>query len=288
MFCNEYFIFQNMVGLRSLILLIFPLLVYTQSSLRRCYTCRSRGQQGDCKDPFTPPEPRIPGLPLPSHTAAVHEIPCSSGTWDHLLLRYMISPAPQVHELLLRYMISPAPQVHELPCSSGTWSPLLLRYIAPLLFRYMISPAPQVNDLPCSSCTWSPLLLMYMNSPSPQVQELPCSLCSLCSPCSSRTENIHIHNFVFLLLFFYNYTSFFQVGVKKLWTGWIKMMEMISELRQNELVCREVQVMEKNGKQYIYYQNTFIYMRISDPNVLNKKDVYDIQCYQNKRKGGGC
>lgn len=69
-----------MVGLRSLILLIFPLLVYTQSSLRRCYTCRSRGQQGDCKDPFTPPEPRIPGLPLPSHTAAVHEIPCSSGT----------------------------------------------------------------------------------------------------------------------------------------------------------------------------------------------------------------
>ncbi|XP_023337717.1 uncharacterized protein LOC111708543 [Eurytemora carolleeae] len=68
-----------MVGLRSLILLIFPLLVYTQSSLRRCYTCRSRGQQGDCKDPFTPPEPRIPGLPLPSHTAAVHEIPCSSG-----------------------------------------------------------------------------------------------------------------------------------------------------------------------------------------------------------------
>ena len=65
------------------------------------------------------------------------------------------------------------------------------------------------------------------------------------------------------------------------------MMEMISELRQNELVCREVQVMEKNGKQYIYYQNTFIYMRISDPNVLNKKDVYDIQCYQNKIEGGG-
>ena len=64
------------------------------------------------------------------------------------------------------------------------------------------------------------------------------------------------------------------------------MMEMISELRQNELVCREVQVMEKNGKQYIYYQNTVIYMRISDPNVLNKKDVYDIQCYQNKKEGG--
>ena len=188
MFCNEYFIFQNMVGLRSLILLIFPLLVYTQSSLRRCYTCRSRGQQGDCKDPFTPPEPRIPGLPLPSHTAAVHEIPCSSGTWDHLLLRYMISPAPQVHELLLRYMSCssgtwsllllrymsyPAPQVHELPCSSGTWSPLLLRYIAPLLFRYMISPAPHVHDLPCSSCTWTPHLLRFKSSPAHSAHSAP-------------------------------------------------------------------------------------------------------------------
>ena len=190
MFCNEYFIFQNMVGLRSLILLIFPLLVYTQSSLRRCYTCRSRGQQGDCKDPFTPPEPRIPGLPLPSHTAAVHEIPCSSGTWDHLLLRYMISPAPQVHELLLRYMISPAPQVHELPCSSGTWAAPQVHDLScssgtwtPLLLRYMISPTPQVHssptlqvhDLPCSSGTWSPLLLMYMISPAPHVHELPYS-----------------------------------------------------------------------------------------------------------------
>jgi len=45
--------------------------------------------------------------------------------------------------------------------------------------------------------------------------------------------------------------------------------------------------MEKNGKQYIYYKNTFIYMRMSDPNVLKKKDVYDIQFYQNKGEGGG-
>ena len=144
----------------------------------------------------------------------------------------------------------------------------------------MISPAPHVHDLPCSSCTWTPHLLRFKSSPAHSAHS---------APPAPHVQKIYIYKISFLLLlFFYNYTSFFQVGVKKLWTGWIKMMEMISELRQNELVCREVQVMEKNGKQYIYYQNTFIYMRISDPNVLNKKDVYDIQCYQNKRKGGGC
>ena len=31
---------------------------------RRCYVCRSRGELGDCRDEFTPPEPGVPGAPV--------------------------------------------------------------------------------------------------------------------------------------------------------------------------------------------------------------------------------
>ena len=31
---------------------------------RRCYVCRSRGELGDCRDQFIPPEPLPPGTPV--------------------------------------------------------------------------------------------------------------------------------------------------------------------------------------------------------------------------------
>ena len=31
---------------------------------RRCYVCRSRGELGDCRDQFVPPEPLPPGTPV--------------------------------------------------------------------------------------------------------------------------------------------------------------------------------------------------------------------------------
>jgi hypothetical protein len=61
------------------VLSLVPALAAAQGPLRRCYTCRSRGEQGDCRDPFTAPTPGVPGLPLPAHTTAVFETPCSSG-----------------------------------------------------------------------------------------------------------------------------------------------------------------------------------------------------------------
>jgi len=62
-----------------------PLLVSAQSNLRRCYTCRSRGEQGDCRDPFNPPDPGIPGQPKPPHTTSINELPCASGWCSKLL-----------------------------------------------------------------------------------------------------------------------------------------------------------------------------------------------------------
>ena len=51
------------------------------ASLRRCYTCRSRGLRGDCRDTFIRPSP--PPLTPPGEEAPyqppVHETPCSTG-----------------------------------------------------------------------------------------------------------------------------------------------------------------------------------------------------------------
>eukprot|EP00092_Neocalanus_flemingeri_P011398 GFUD01012281.1.p1 GENE.GFUD01012281.1~~GFUD01012281.1.p1 ORF type:complete len:159 (-),score=29.38 GFUD01012281.1:45-521(-) len=51
----------------------------SNSLLRRCYTCRSRGEQGDCRDPFIPPEVPERGAKVESHSKSVSEIPCSTG-----------------------------------------------------------------------------------------------------------------------------------------------------------------------------------------------------------------
>jgi len=70
------------------VLSLVPALAAAQGPLRRCYTCRSRGEQGDCRDPFTAPTPGVPGLPLPAHTTAVFETPCSSGNISNDLKQY--------------------------------------------------------------------------------------------------------------------------------------------------------------------------------------------------------
>jgi hypothetical protein len=62
-----------------LIVLLLPALAVGQGPLRRCYQCRSRGEQGDCRDPFLPPAAAEPGLPAPAHKTAIFETPCSSG-----------------------------------------------------------------------------------------------------------------------------------------------------------------------------------------------------------------
>ena len=43
---------------------------------RRCYVCRSRGELGDCRDQFIPPEPLPPGTPVqvPGHLFFVCEV----------------------------------------------------------------------------------------------------------------------------------------------------------------------------------------------------------------------
>ena len=45
---------------------------------RRCFTCRSRGEKGDCRDPFIPPEIEEENRRQSVNTA-VAEIPCSTG-----------------------------------------------------------------------------------------------------------------------------------------------------------------------------------------------------------------
>jgi len=75
---------KRMFQLACLVVLLLGY-VGGQSNYRRCYTCRSRGELGDCRDPFMPPEPRQPGLPAPAHTAAIHQLPCSSGWCSKIL-----------------------------------------------------------------------------------------------------------------------------------------------------------------------------------------------------------
>ena len=48
-------------------------------SLRRCYSCRSRGEKGDCRDPFRRPQTSLLGVPNESQKKFVDELPCSSG-----------------------------------------------------------------------------------------------------------------------------------------------------------------------------------------------------------------
>ena len=53
-----------------------------RSNLRRCFTCRSRGEKGDCRDTFIRPQPPPTDLkegePVP-YTSVVDETPCSTG-----------------------------------------------------------------------------------------------------------------------------------------------------------------------------------------------------------------
>ena len=44
---------------------------------RRCFTCRSRGDRGDCRDPFIPPETEENRRQ--SEDTAVESAPCSTG-----------------------------------------------------------------------------------------------------------------------------------------------------------------------------------------------------------------
>lgn len=74
-----------MLLLSAVLASLLPGLAVGQGPLRRCYQCRSRGEQGDCRDPFTPPEAVAPGLPAPAHKTAIFETPCSSGWCSKIL-----------------------------------------------------------------------------------------------------------------------------------------------------------------------------------------------------------
>jgi len=72
-------------SVRTLILLLLPAIVLSQSNQRRCYVCRSRGEKGDCRDPFITPESRVPGALTEAHSTPISELPCSSGWCSKVL-----------------------------------------------------------------------------------------------------------------------------------------------------------------------------------------------------------
>ena len=66
----------------TLIVVLMTTLLMTGAqnpSYRRCYTCRSRGELGDCKDNFIPPPPFNASNPGASLLRHVQESPCYSG-----------------------------------------------------------------------------------------------------------------------------------------------------------------------------------------------------------------
>ena len=53
-----------------------------QANLRRCYTCRSRGEKGDCRDTFirpSPPSKELKEGEVAPYQPVVDETPCSTG-----------------------------------------------------------------------------------------------------------------------------------------------------------------------------------------------------------------
>ena len=58
---------------------------------RRCFTCRSRGDRGDCRDPFTPPDTEENRRQ--SVNTAVDEVPCSTG-WCSKVGTAVLHPEP--------------------------------------------------------------------------------------------------------------------------------------------------------------------------------------------------
>jgi len=76
---------MDWLNIRILIVLLIPALAYSQSTQRRCYVCRSRGERGDCRDPFVSPAYRLPGLPPVPHNTPITELPCSSGWCSKVL-----------------------------------------------------------------------------------------------------------------------------------------------------------------------------------------------------------
>ena len=70
---------MNTSAIYCISLMVVLACIHPTLSLRRCYSCRSRGELGDCRDPFKRPKAVVPGAPLESHKKYVDELPCSSG-----------------------------------------------------------------------------------------------------------------------------------------------------------------------------------------------------------------
>ena len=65
----------------------------TSSLHRRCFTCRSRGERGDCRDPFTLPEEEEEGAQRrESVNRAVAQIPCSTGWCSKVRMLRTLQP----------------------------------------------------------------------------------------------------------------------------------------------------------------------------------------------------
>ncbi|XP_023719556.1 uncharacterized protein LOC111871048 [Cryptotermes secundus] len=60
-------------GCAFLLFVCISLPDFTEALLRRCYSCRSRGDLGTCKDPFTL------NLTLAEQERGVEAVPCASG-----------------------------------------------------------------------------------------------------------------------------------------------------------------------------------------------------------------
>ena len=79
-----------MTRMLTMLLLLGEVLSQTQEAgrdrrpqRRRCFTCRSRGDKGDCRDPFIAPETEENRRQ--SVDAAVEEVPCSTGWCSKVL-----------------------------------------------------------------------------------------------------------------------------------------------------------------------------------------------------------
>ena len=74
--------YKHILGLCLLSILLGPQGSRGQANLRRCFTCRSRGEKGDCRDSFIRPQPPPTELKEGEeapYVSVVDETPCATG-----------------------------------------------------------------------------------------------------------------------------------------------------------------------------------------------------------------
>ncbi|XP_044727909.1 uncharacterized protein LOC123291624, partial [Chrysoperla carnea] len=96
-------------------ILIFSSIYFSQAALRRCYACRSRGDLGSCKDPFTL------NSTLVADEKGVEAQPCASG-WCGKIIEGESAFKEEYGTATQRMCLQRGPSDSEERCANTVWN----------------------------------------------------------------------------------------------------------------------------------------------------------------------